>query len=49
MYQFYWSINCIRAFLKPDQLFSLGNVDNLSPKKIAANTELSGYKNGEAI
>ena len=49
MYQLYWSIKCIRAFLKPDQLFSLSNVDNLSPKKTAANTELSEYKNGEAI
>ena len=37
------------AFSKTDEFFSLGNVDNLSFKPIAADAEFSGYKNGEPV
>lgn len=42
-------IQQFKAFPRTDELFSLGNVDNLSSKQLVTNAEFTGYENDEQV
>ena len=42
-------IQQFRAFPRADELFSLGNADNMSSKQLVTNAEFTGYENDEQV